>query len=137
MAFGLPAAYAAEIELEVDREVARRAIGETLEALGWTYERADRDYFIAKSDVNILSWGERVTIAFSENGALEIKSSCSTPQIYDWGKNRRNVDGFVRLFTAKAARIAKLWSPDITPAFDESGNTPLQRALSDEDSSKE
>jgi hypothetical protein len=133
MALGFPAQYIEQIEIEVDRDVARQAIVETLESLGWIYESPNRDSFLAKTDVNILSWGEKVSVEFTENAALRIRSVCSMLQIFDWGKNKKNVDSFVALFTAKAARIAKLWPLDGVPAFDESGNTPLQRALADED----
>jgi hypothetical protein len=134
MAFGFPARYVEEIELEVDRDAARHAIVETLEALGWQYEKPHPDSYIAKTRVNMLSYGEKVRIHFTENASLEIRSTCAMPsQLFDWGKNKTNVDGFVRLFMAKASRMHKLWPARETPGFDDDGNTPLQRALIDEE----
>ena len=81
MAFGFPARYVEEIELEVDRDAARHAIVETLEALGWQYEKPHPDSYIAKTRINMLSYGEKVRIHFTENAALEIRSTCAMPSL--------------------------------------------------------
>ena len=134
MAFGFPPGHVEEIELEVDRDVSRHAIGETFQALGWQYENPFPDSYVAKTQFSTQSWGEKITVFFTENATLKIKSVCYMPmQLFDWGKNKKNVDGFVGLFTAKAARIHKLWPARETPGFDDDGNTPLQRALIDEE----
>jgi hypothetical protein len=51
----------------------------------------------ARSKVSLRSWGEKITIATSAAGRVDIKSTCYWIQIVDWGKNEANVD---RLFSA-------------------------------------
>jgi hypothetical protein len=39
------------------------------------------------------SWGERLTMRFGDDGELSVESVCRFPlQLFDWGKNERNVE---------------------------------------------
>jgi hypothetical protein len=119
------------IDLEFERPVMREAIVKTLGDLGWRYESPRPDLYIAKVRMNGMSWGERVTISM-DGGELEVKSGCyPVPQLIDWGKNRKNVDTFIALLSAKAATIAKFRDANDKPDFDTSLFTPLERVLQD------
>ena len=50
-----------------------------------------------------LSWGENFTVSLMSPGIIEISSSCRSPlQVFDWGKNRRNVDQFLAYFIKRS-----------------------------------
>jgi hypothetical protein len=119
------------IELEFERPVMREAIVKTLDDLGWRYESPHPDLYIAMVSTSLLTWGERVTISI-DGGELEVNSGCYPfPQLVDWGKNRRNVNRFLALLSAKATTIAKFQGAIDKPAFDTSLSTPLERVLND------
>ncbi len=132
MAFGFPSAlYSTEVELGVDRKATREAIRATLLSIGWLFENPHPDIYVAKIPLSGLSWGETLTIRFLENGTLEVESRCSRfLQLFDWGKNKKNVEIFLTTLTAKTAWIGKLNSL-VERRFDTSQSTPLERVLSD------
>lgn len=131
MGFGLAANYETTIPLQFDRALVREAIVKTLDGLGWRHEMRPPDRFTAKVRISGLSWGERVSISI-EPGALEVKSECyPVPQLYDWGKNKRNVEAFLDLYSAKLVSVAKFSDAIDRPAFDTSISTPLERVLKD------
>ena len=109
----------------------REAIVKTLDTLEWRYESAHPDSYIAKVSPSFSSWGERVTISI-DGGELEVSSGCYPfPQLIDWGQNKRNVNRFLDLSSAKAATIAKFHEAIDKPAFDTTLSTPLERVLKD------
>ena len=129
MAIGFPASFFQGVELTVPRENARVAIDYAFELLGWNVLRADRETFEARVPMSGLSWGERIRVSIAEPGRIEVRSVCSYPlQLFDWGKNRRNVAQFIELFELKAIRDNKLASKE-PEFFDSSGRTPIQRAF--------
>ncbi|MGB0523904.1 MAG: hypothetical protein ACPGJS_13135 [Flammeovirgaceae bacterium] len=68
-----------------------------LEATGFTIKGVDeRGGFIwAKTGVNMWSWGEEILVSISADGNVSIKSECVfATQIFDWGKNKKNVYRF-------------------------------------------
>ena len=86
--------------------------------------------------VSGFSWGEQVAIRLSYDGAVTVRSRCQGImfQIFDWGKNKRNVDSFFDLLMARGPRVSLMSSLNETPHFDKEGKTPLQRAISNEES---
>ena len=109
----------------------REAIAKTLDDLGWRHESRHPDLYIAKVSTSMLTWGERVTISI-DGGELDVKSGCyPIPELIDWGKNRKNVDRFLALLSAKSVTIAKFQDAIDKPAFDTSLSTPLERVLKD------
>lgn len=51
----------------------------------------------AKTKLSWWSWTENIDVKIEENGMIRIKSECAFPlQIFDWGKNKRNVKAFLR-----------------------------------------
>ncbi|MEO7674876.1 MAG: hypothetical protein ABIU09_12465 [Pyrinomonadaceae bacterium] len=75
--------------------------------------------------------GERLTVAIHQGGTVEVRSVCVWPmQIFDWGKNERNIDRLFENLT-DAVRNRPLGLDLLPAAFDEDGSTPLERALRD------
>jgi hypothetical protein len=133
MAFGFPyAAYVAVVDLDSDRDSIREAVVQTFRSIGWEYEVFHPNKFVARIPINGSSWGEKLTVRITDDGQIEVESRCSPfPQLFDWGKNRKNVEQFIELMTAKAERFSMKRSLD-RPQFDTETSTPLERALSDE-----
>jgi hypothetical protein len=134
MTLGLPAYYLAERELVGSRQNARSAAMHAFEVLGWRHEMTDVNTFRVTFPPNVFSWGETLTVWMDE-GSVRIKSICNFPtQVFDWGKNKRNVTQFLTHFAPAEFRNHKL---ETTPDFlDESGATPLERVFSDRDIDK-
>ena len=133
MSIGFPASYTEQIEQSGSRDDAREAASYAFDALGWKYEQSDRDIYKAELEVSGSSWGETVTVSFFEPGVVIVENKCSFPfQIFDWGKNRRNVRTFIEHFLAKEQSDLQL--DPIGPAhFDARGNSPVERLFSDDD----
>jgi hypothetical protein len=131
MAFGFPASYKVERELLGDRQTAREAVTYALDALEWPYSAADRDHFRATVPMNMMSWGETIFISITD-GRIAIRSVCSLPlQLFDWGKNKQNVEQFLARFSPKELR--KTMTPQLdSQYFDKSGMTPVGRLLHDD-----
>lgn len=66
-----------------------------LESLGWSIESQSLNQIVAKTKMNMATWGETVTIRFLLEGGVEVSSRCALPtQCFDWGKNKANVVRF-------------------------------------------
>jgi len=131
MAFGWTASCELELDLLEGRRPARDAVTYALDLLGWRYDVIDPDHYRARIPMNASSWGEEFTVSL-EPGSIFIRSVCRYPlQIFDWGKNKRNVDAFLVHFSQKELRDSKI--PAETPTYlDEAGKTPLERILLDD-----
>jgi hypothetical protein len=103
MAFGFPASYTVRRDLFGNRQTGREAVIYALDLLRWEYEALDIDRFRARIRMGGASWGEQVYITLGE-GEIEVRSVCSFPQIFDWGKNKHNVEEFFGHFAAKEFR---------------------------------
>jgi hypothetical protein len=93
MAFGFPA-YAEAVECYdgCSRGELLDALDDALEALNWRADYLGLSSLTARVRMNYWSWGERLTIAVSDE-ILHVRSECVLPtQCLDWGKNQRNVE---------------------------------------------
>jgi len=135
MSIGFPPKYEKTVEMHLDRAVLREAIAGVLDTLGWSFRSDTADEFVARAPMSGFSWGERVTIHLSYNGAVTVRSKCEGVmfQIFDWGRNKRNVDSFFDLLMAKGPRVSLVASLDEKQHFDEDGKTPVQRAISNDE----
>ena len=61
--------------------------------IGFTSQRA----FIAYTKFSMSSWGEEINVNI-EHQKLIVKSECTGNQLIDWGKNKENVDAFLKSF---------------------------------------
>lgn len=52
---------------------------------------------LAKAKLNWLSWTENIRVEIKDDSEVEVTSICAFPlQIYDWGKNKDNVNKIYR-----------------------------------------
>ena len=106
MAIGFPASFSAQIDLDVDR-----------------------DTYHAKVSMSRTSWGERVEVSLANPGMLVIRSRGILPtQIFDWGKNKRNVERFCEIFEARSVTESRL-PKQPPPYLDSAIRTPIERAF--------
>ena len=130
MAFGFPASYETQCDLVGARRAAREALEYTFNILGWDYEMVNPNLFRAKVSLTSNSWGETFTVSLETPDVVEIKSACNFFQLFDWGKNKNNVDQFLAHFSQKELRETMLEPPMVH--HDESGRTPVERLRLDE-----
>jgi hypothetical protein len=131
MAFGFPASYEVKHDLVGSRQTARDAVVYAFELVGWDYAMIDPYHFRARVRMTGMSYGEIVIVSLAVPGSLKIISAGRWPlQVFDWGKNKRNVKQFLVYFSAKEIRDCKMGSKE--PEYlDEAGNTPVDRMLID------
>jgi hypothetical protein len=61
---------------------------------------------VAEVGANLWSWGERISVEIGRGGTVWVESTCRLPtQCFDWGKNQRNVDGFLELVDEKSRQM--------------------------------
>ena len=70
---------------------------ETVFKLNWNLSFVSETGLIAYTKFSMSSWSEEVTIKI-DNGIPNIKSECTGSQIFDWGKNKKNVETFLMTF---------------------------------------
>lgn len=131
MAVGFPASYATEIELQAGRAAARDAIMSTFELLGWDFEVQDPYTYAAKLRLTGSSWGETVTVSLANEGTFSIQSACHF-QVIDWGKNRRNVNQFLQLFSIRLIRNSGPEGNREHAYVNDDGSSPVDRLLVDD-----
>lgn len=82
-----------------DREQTRELVLQTLRSLSWKVDDTSPDPITALVKFNLYSVGETVEIAFLPDQKISISSRCMMrTQMFDWGKNRRNVANFISEF---------------------------------------
>lgn len=101
MAIGVPAKYKKSITHPFTEEV-RKKFENELTIHPFTMEKKSKNRLMLRAKWSIWSWGEVITVDFSHKGTVTIISRCKFPlQLFDWGKNRENVDRLVmRIFTS-------------------------------------
>ena len=70
---------------------------ETAKKLGWKLSMTSEAGFIAFTKFSMTSWGEEITLKIVGDSG-NIKSECTGNQIFDWGKNKENVNSFITTF---------------------------------------
>jgi rhomboid protease GluP len=94
MAFSIPAKYKEEISTDgkSKTELIKIAL-ETANALDWATKNITDRGFTALVGFSMASFSEIIKIEASDN-SLRITSSCVGIQMFDWGKNKKNVNAF-------------------------------------------
>jgi hypothetical protein len=97
VAFGFPAKYTGQYKVRKKPDDLRQVICDSIEMLGWEVVGEDQGNVYGVAGTDLLSWGEKITINYSNQDFLEITSACSSSmQFIDWGKNSSNVKEFIR-----------------------------------------
>jgi hypothetical protein len=130
VALGFPPSYKSTSSLAGDRASARAGVAYAFDVLGWQYSNIDPDHFQARVPYGFWSWGESFSVSITD-GMIEIQSASMIAfQVFDWGRNKQNVEEFVAHYLPKEARDALLGSND--PRYlSDNGKTPVQRVMSD------
>jgi rhomboid protease GluP len=98
MAFGFSPKHEQTIELESLTKEDFIAISiEVVKQLEWNLSYTSEKGFIAYTKISMSSYGEELKITIENNTAI-IKSECAGSQLFDWGKNKRNVESFISTF---------------------------------------
>ena len=100
MAFGFPARFSERRTFLLPQEELAAVVQSALEGLGWSYRRLSDEEFRASVPFGGGTWGEDFKIRILPGGVVEAESKCVTvrlPQLFDFGKNRRNVETFFGL----------------------------------------
>jgi hypothetical protein len=69
-----------------------------LNALGWSYEVQSETEIHARPASSPLTWGEELTLMIGPGGTIQAESRCAGArfQVFDFGKNRQNVELFFK-----------------------------------------
>ena len=131
MAFGFPASYETEIEVTGSHMEIRDAIENSFELLGWEFSSDDtRSFFTARVPPSLTSWREFFTVSLAKQPLITLGSKCWQFQLFDWGKNKRNVELFLEIFPARLSRVSAL--SDQAPVYlDADGRTPIERLIAE------
>src|SRR5205823_5702776 len=62
--------------------------------------------FVAYSKFSMSSWSEEVSIIVGDEKAL-LKSECSGNQLFDWGKNKKNIESFIKAFEELKGQLSR------------------------------
>lgn len=98
MAFGFPSSYSQQQSLNKISKLHYSFIAiETIKKLHWKIIEINETELIAESQNNPNTWSEYILIDLNEEDAL-IKSWSNGNQIYDRGRNKKNVNSFLDSF---------------------------------------
>jgi len=73
---------------------------EVIDELKWNIKYYNEFEIVAFTGFSMSSWGERIQITIKD-GNLFFRSECAGIQLFDWGKNKRNILSFIYLFESK------------------------------------
>jgi len=92
------------IETELTPEKFKSIAEQAGKEMNWNFMNLTKDYAIAFTGFNWLSWGERITIVRKDNEVL-INSICdpdNRPSVSSWGQNRKNINAFKKRIKTSA-----------------------------------
>lgn len=96
MAFGFPARFARSHSYRLGEAELLEVAKAALTNLDWPYEVRSGTEVRARPARDARSWGEEMRVAILPGGVMRAESRCAGVrfQIFDFGKNRSNVDAF-------------------------------------------
>lgn len=105
---------------------------ETVQKLGWETGYQTASGFMAYTRFSLASFSEEVAVKVGI-GRIDVKSECTGNQLFDWGKNRRNIEAFSKTFeklhrTSDPETLTEKYgelSADFAAANGQTGETPL------------
>ncbi len=105
---------------------------QTAQKLGWKTGYLTASGFVGYTGFSLASWSEEVAVKVGI-GRIDLKSECTGIQLFDWGKNRRNIEVFIATFeklhrTVDPETLTEKYS-DLSAGFaagnDQTWETPL------------
>lgn len=100
MAFGFPARFKRSRTYPLPEDQLVAVVKSALENLGWSYKILSDKEFLASVPFSGWTRGEDFHVRILPGGVIEALSKCITvrlPQVFDFGKNRQNVETFFAL----------------------------------------
>lgn len=100
MAFGFPARFSESRTFQLQQGELSAVVRSALENLGWSYKVQSDDEFLASVPFGGGTWGAEFKVRIQAGGVIKAESKCVTvrmPQVFDFGKNRQNVERFFAL----------------------------------------
>jgi hypothetical protein len=100
MAFGFPARFKESRTFHLREDELVAVVKSALENSGWSYKVLAGGEFLASVPFSGWTWGEDFHVRILTGGVIEAESKCITvrlPQVFDFGKNRQNVETFFAL----------------------------------------
>ena len=100
MAFGFPARATSSRTFHLPEDELVAVVKSALENLGWSYKVLAGGEFLASVPFSGWTWGEDFHVRILPGGVIEAESKCITvrlPQVFDFGKNRQNIETFFAL----------------------------------------
>jgi hypothetical protein len=110
MATGFPAQASGEARFpEHDREDIIRLSERILDDLGWHFNYVHDDRISVRTATGIWFFGDQLTVDVSKGGTVRVHSRCIWPtQIFDFGRNDKNVERFLDRLERKLNKLARL-----------------------------
>ncbi|MDF2188627.1 rhomboid family intramembrane serine protease [Paraflavitalea sp. CAU 1676] len=107
MAFGFTPTYVEQFPLEsISREDFFVLAVEAIDRLKWNLFHGSAAGLIANTRISWSSWGADVKILIGDT-TVTLSSSSTGSEIYDWGKNKKNIRQFVELVQELERTISK------------------------------
>ena len=92
LAIGFPALWCETRDFDRPKALLRKVVRAAFEILGWRGVEVVGEGFRVRVFVSLRSWGERVQVRIHD-GQVTCESRC-VYGVFDWGKNRENVEMF-------------------------------------------
>jgi rhomboid protease GluP len=136
MAFGFPPKHSESFQIEnLDQEHILLFAIESAKRLKWDVSFVNENGFMAYTSFSMLSWSEEISISVVEN-TLVMDSACTSIQLFDWGKNKKNLKLFLSTFEdVKStmsqedvnAKFIELWQKE-KPSKENTLHQPLSKS---------
>ena len=107
MAFGLSPKFEQEIHLDslTQQEFLVIAI-ETAKKLEWNLSYTSESGLLAYTSFSMMSYGEEIKITVSGKD-VKLKSECTGSQMFDYGRNRGNIESFISTYDSIKTTFTK------------------------------
>ena len=107
MAFGFSPKHEQTVELDnLTKEEFLVIATEAVKQLEWNLSSISVKGFIAYTKLSMSSYGEELKITINENIAT-INSVSTGSQLFDWGKNKKNINAFTSTFQSIKSKFTK------------------------------
>jgi rhomboid protease GluP len=95
MAFGFSPKIKQELIIEgfSSQQLLALAV-DAIKSLNWKVSSTNHEVIVAYTLSSWASWNEEITVSI-QTGKIDIKSECIGNQLFDWGKNRKNVESLI------------------------------------------